>query len=253
VTPRPQNGTYTEASDDALVVAALIGDLAAFDEIVRRFRGAVTQVALQQLGGADRARAEDVAQETFLLAFKALPQLGDPTRFAPWLHAIARNRARRVGDQDRRAAPTEPTEMDRLLIASSPSLSQTAADEAASGLADRLIEALGALAPEYRTPLRLFYFDEWPVARIAGFLSLPVTTVKWRLHQGRALLRSRLARPEAAENHAEENRHDPEQRHRRKGGTATPATPVARNQRPRPARQPDGQPVTGREERRAAL
>src|SRR5438874_2893967 len=112
---------YPEIEDEELVLRALLGDIESFDELVRRFRGAVIVVAEQALGSKEAAR--DVAQEAFLLAFKALPQLEQPSKFAGWLCAIARHRARRVAMRDRRAEPTEPSELDRLLMAHSAELS----------------------------------------------------------------------------------------------------------------------------------
>src|SRR5262245_36610972 len=101
-----QRGWFPLISDEELVIGALLGDLGAFDELVRRFRGAVVAVAEGVLGS--RELALDVAQEALLLAFKALPQLDDPARFPAWLCAITRNRARRVGAADRRSEPTAP-------------------------------------------------------------------------------------------------------------------------------------------------
>jgi hypothetical protein len=52
--------------------------------------------------------------------------------------------------------------------------------------------ALTRLPPEHQVVLRLYYFEQWSVRRIAVHLSVPVATVKWRLHRGRHLLRERL-------------------------------------------------------------
>jgi RNA polymerase sigma factor (sigma-70 family) len=108
---------WEAVTDEALVVRSLLGDLPAFDEIVRRFRPAVLLITQQALGS--RAAAEDAAQEAFLRAFKALPQLAEPAKFAGWLCAIARHHARRVAARESRAAPAEPSEIDRLLVAHS--------------------------------------------------------------------------------------------------------------------------------------
>src|SRR5690348_12007404 len=85
---------HRQATDEQLVLAALVGGIAAFDELVRRYRAAIILVAEHVIGS--RAAAEDVAQEVFLLAFKALPSLDEPAKFAGWLRAIARHRAQRV-------------------------------------------------------------------------------------------------------------------------------------------------------------
>lgn len=88
-------------STECLVARARLGSLPAFDRLVRRYRRPVTLLARQILGSPEQA--EEVAQEVFLLAFKALPQLQDPARFAAWLGAITRRQARRVSAREGRA------------------------------------------------------------------------------------------------------------------------------------------------------
>ncbi len=184
-------GYFPRIGDEELVVGALLGDLGAFDELVRRFRGAVLAVAEQTLGSREAAR--DVAQEAFLLAFKALPQLEEPANFAGWLCAITRHRARRVGALAARSVPTEQSDLDRLLLEQSEELAvHPEAELTRRALGAEVRGALARLPDELQEVLKLRYWEEWPVRRIADFLSLPVTTVKWRLHQGRKLLRRHL-------------------------------------------------------------
>ncbi|MGA9995749.1 MAG: sigma factor, partial [Pyrinomonadaceae bacterium] len=73
-----------ELPDDVLVVAAILGDLDAFDELASRYRAAAVRTAQGIVGRDD---AEDVAQESLLLAFKALPSIEEPQKFAAWLGA----------------------------------------------------------------------------------------------------------------------------------------------------------------------
>ena len=68
---------------------------------------------------------------------------------------------------------------------------------------EELAEAFAALGGDYQVVLRLRYWEEWSVAQIASFLSLPVTAIKWRLHYGREVLRRRLSRDRKEENHGE--------------------------------------------------
>src|SRR5262245_19119417 len=81
-----------ESPDELLVVAAILGNLEAFEELVMRYRPAVVRLARTIVGTAS---AEDVAQESLLLAFKALPSIEGPDKFAAWLSAITRHRALR--------------------------------------------------------------------------------------------------------------------------------------------------------------
>jgi RNA polymerase sigma-70 factor (ECF subfamily) len=191
-------------SDEQLVVAALVGSVPAFDELVRRYRAGVVLAADAVLHC--RPAAEDAAQDVFLLAFKALPSLERPDRFAGWLYAIARNRAKRLALRERRTRPVaELSAVDALILASS---DEIAARNAASSDPARRAEQederetirllLNALKPEHREVLTLRYFEEWPMERIAGFLSLPEPTVRGRLHRARAALRALLQGRNAA-------------------------------------------------------
>ena len=87
-----------EPPDEVLVVASILGDLDAFDELASRYRAAVVRTAQAIVGRED---AEDVAQDALLLAFKALPSIEEPPKFAAWLSAITRHRALRFSKRER--------------------------------------------------------------------------------------------------------------------------------------------------------
>jgi RNA polymerase sigma-70 factor (ECF subfamily) len=174
-----------EPADELLVVAAIVGDLDAFDELASRYRAAVVRLA-QSIVGSDTA--EDVAQDALLLAFKALPTIEDPKKFAAWLSAITRHRAFRVGKREG-AEQARRVGMDELLLENLQSLARPLVDE---GRNEELRMALGRVPESYTLVLKLRFLDEMPLKRIAAFLSLPMSTVKWRLHQGKKLLREQF-------------------------------------------------------------
>src|SRR6185369_196572 len=89
--------TGVESPDEVLVLAAILGNLEAFEQLVVRYRPAVVRLA-RSVVGADYA--EDVAQDALLLAFKALPSIEEPRSFAAWLSAITRNRALRFSKSE---------------------------------------------------------------------------------------------------------------------------------------------------------
>src|SRR5215208_5772270 len=89
--------TSIETPDELLVIEAILGDFDAFDELALRYRAAVVRTARAIVGRDD---AEDVAQDALMLAFKALPSIEDPTKFAAWLSAITRHRALRFGKRE---------------------------------------------------------------------------------------------------------------------------------------------------------
>lgn len=176
----------SEPPDEVLVVAAIVGDLQAFDQLVLRYRAAVTRVAAGIVG---RQHAEDVAQDAWLLAFKALPSIDEPQKFAAWLSAITRHRATRFGQSEGRLQ-SKRVALDEVLIEKLEALSPPPIDR----VEDReLRETLDSLPADYALVLKLRFLDEMPLQRIAAFLGAPLTTIKWRLRQGKKLLRGRLA------------------------------------------------------------
>jgi len=168
------------------VVAAILGDLPAFDELVHRYRAAVLRTA-QRIVGSDLA--DDVAQEALLLAFKALPSIEDPARFAAWLGVITRHHALRFAKREKTRAASS-VELDQVLLEHLSSLASTVAPDIERDA--ELSKALVELPADYSTVLSLRFIDEMPLKRIAAFLGIPVSTVKWRLHRGKQLLRDKL-------------------------------------------------------------
>ena len=99
-----------EPPDEVLVVAAILGDLDAFDELASRYRAAVVRTAQAIVGRED---AEDVAQDALLLAFKALPSIEEPPKFAGWLSTITRHRALRFSKRERQREVQRRHGLDR--------------------------------------------------------------------------------------------------------------------------------------------
>jgi RNA polymerase sigma-70 factor, ECF subfamily len=172
--------------DEVLVVAAIVGELDAFDELVRRYRAAVVRTAQAVVG---KEFAEDVAQDALLLAFKALPSIDDPTKFAAWLGVITRHHAYRFSKRERTWSARH-VEFDDVILEHVGSLSFPLITERER---DRELEAaLESLPVDYATVLRLRFLDEMPLKRIAAFLGVPVSTAKWRVHRGKTLMRERM-------------------------------------------------------------
>ena len=173
-----------EPPDEVLVVASIIGDLEAFDLLATRYRAAVVRAAQAVVGRED---AEDVAQDALLLAFKALPSIEDPAKFAAWLSAITRHRAFRFGKRES-AHKEGRVDLDEFLIEQVEALAHPLVHDGD----EELGLALENLPADYALVLRLRFFDEMPLKRIAAFLGVPVSTIKWRVHRGKQLLREQI-------------------------------------------------------------
>ena len=178
-----------EASDAELVVVALAGNTQAFDVLVNRYRRAMLTVAQQIVRNA--TDAEDVVQDAFLRAFEALPQLADLNRFGAWLHSITRNRALRYYKNASRYQPQE--DMEPYLNTVSDTSAADPAQIVESELTQQGIrDAIQSLPPDYQAVIELYYWAEMPQQRMAEFLSLPLTTVKWRIRKAKELLKTIL-------------------------------------------------------------
>ena len=177
--------TPSESPDELLVIEAILGNLEAFEQLVVRYRPAVVRLARTIVGTDD---AEDVAQDSLLLAFKALPTIEEPRRFAAWLSAITRHRALRFSKSER-AQLSKRVPLDEALLEKIEALGKPLAEKERD---DEMLAAIDNLPADYAMPLKLRFLDEMPLKRIAGFMGVPLSTVKWRIHHGKKLLRAKV-------------------------------------------------------------
>ena len=187
--PIPHNQELNDANDAELVVAALAGNTQAFDVLVNRYRRAMLTIARQIVQNS--TDAEDVVQDAFLRAFEALPQLSDLNRFGAWLHSITRNRALRYYRNLSRYEPQEDMEpyLNRAADTSAADPAQIVTRELTQ---EGVRDAIQELPTDYKEVIELYYWAEMPQKRMAEFLSLPLSTVKWRLHKAKELLKTIL-------------------------------------------------------------
>ena len=182
--------TPPESPDELLVMAAILGNLDAFEQLVVRYRPAVVRLA-RSIVGADYA--EDVAQDSLLLAFKALPSIEEPRKFAAWLSAITRHRALRFSKSEtahsRKRVPLDEALLEKIEALSRPLHDRALAEKERD---ESMVAAIEGLSDDYAMPLKLRFLDEMPLNRIAAFMGLPLSTVKWRIHHGKKLLRAKL-------------------------------------------------------------
>lgn len=187
----PINQELTDANDAELVVAALAGNTQAFDVLVSRYRRAMLTIAQQIV--RNPTDAEDVVQDAFLRAFEALPQLSDLNRFGAWLHSITRNRALRYYKSATRYQPQE--DMEPYLNRAADTSAEDPAHIVERELTQQAIrDAIQELPTDYQAVIELYYWADMPQKRMAEFLSVPLTTVKWRLHKAKDLLKTILER-----------------------------------------------------------
>jgi RNA polymerase sigma-70 factor, ECF subfamily len=173
------------ASDDQTdVERVLAGDISAFEGIVRRWQGPLINLAYRFC--RDRGRAEEMAQEAFLRAYRGLAQWRKDAVFSTWLFALGTNLYR----SELRRIPARMLSLEDIPEPQDARASDGGLEEHDRDVAVR--RAVLALPAKYREALILFYFHDMDITTAARSLGLPEGTVKARLFRGREILRSKL-------------------------------------------------------------
>jgi len=174
-----------QQSDSELVARSLSGDRDAFSRIVARYQTLICSLAYSRLGNL--GQSEDVAQETFITAWKHLQQLREPAKLRSWLCGIVRNRVHknlsREGHEPAHHAQPLETAQDAVASEALPSEQAVRSEEEAI-----LWRSLERVPESYREPLILFYREHRSIEAVASELELTKDAVKQRLSRGRKLL-----------------------------------------------------------------
>lgn len=187
-----------EPDDELLVQRAQGGELAAFSALVRRHQDRVYSLCLRWL--RDPALAEEVAQDVFISVHRALPGFRGEARFTTWLTRVTVNHCKNKRLYESRRArdrhePLEglarPDRPDRELADERAGTDRALQRSEASAL---LLAALDALDEGHRAVIVLRDLEDLNYDEIAELLSVPVGTVKSRLHRARHQLALALGR-----------------------------------------------------------
>jgi len=184
----PPKRSLSRDAEDLLIDRILSGRIDAFGDLVQPYMRSLNRFAQHKL--QNEAEAEDVVQQSILLAFRHLRQFRRDASFSTWLRAIAINEV--LGLLQRRSllqVPLrEPVAADLADTASSP-LAQCEQKERA----ERLHQALIRLPEKYRLMIQLRDLAELSITETARSLSLSSAAVRTRHHRARKLLVRSLA------------------------------------------------------------
>jgi RNA polymerase sigma-70 factor (ECF subfamily) len=183
-TDQGARGPRSPRADRALIRAAQRGDADALERLFRRHWGMAHRAAY--LVVHDEAAAEDIAQEAFLAAVRALDRFDRGRPFGPWLHRIVVNRAI---DHTRARALRREVE-----LAETP---DSRADGEPVERHDEVVAALAALPADQRAVVVLRHLLEYTPGEIARMLDLPRGTVNSRLRRGLDDMARRMEPPGA--------------------------------------------------------
>ncbi len=179
--------------DRGFVERALEGDPDGFRALVERYQRPVFSVILRLV--RDRATAEDLAQESFIKAFRALATFDRNRKFSSWLFSIAHNTA--IDHLRKRVVDTVPLEVDDDrqdpidILAAAP-LDNPEGAALRRDLTRCFEEALAELRPEYAEVLTLRFQEGLAYEEIAEVIGLPLGTVKTHIYRARRQLATRL-------------------------------------------------------------
>jgi RNA polymerase sigma factor (sigma-70 family) len=173
------------ASDDAALVRAVqsTDDRAAFTQLVSRHQSAVRTV-LRRLTRGDAGLADDLAQETFVLAWRNIRHFRFEARFSTWIYRIAINAWRSEARRKR----------ELLLDADDAALIEEASEDPPDIVSRMDLErAMGTLSDGERAAITACYYADLSHEEAAQALGIPVGTVKTHVLRGKAKLKARLA------------------------------------------------------------
>lgn len=178
-----------EVSDASLVSESLTGNREAFGQIVARYQTLICSLTYSGIG--DLSQSEDIAQETFLTAWRQLAALREPQKLKSWLCGIARNLACDALKRRGREPSMTGETLDAINESPAPEL-QPADLTINREEAEILWRSLERIPETYREPLILFYREHQSIESVAANLELTEDAVKQRLSRGRKLLQDQV-------------------------------------------------------------
>ncbi len=182
------------STDQELVARVQAGDKQAFNLLVLKYQHKLIKMICRYV--ADPAEAQDVAQEAFIKAYRALPNFRGDSSFYTWIYRIGANTAKNhLVAQGRRPPGADIDAVDAEQYMAAPLLRETDTPE---GIAQRdevestVYAAIDALPADLRTAITLREFDGLSYEEIATVMECPVGTVRSRIFRAREAIDKRL-------------------------------------------------------------
>lgn len=190
----------TEADNDAMLVDRVRrGDVRAYEMLVVKYRRRIERLIGRIVRDVDLV--EDLAQETFIRAYRAIPQFRGDSAFYTWLYRIAVNTAKKALQELRR----DPVITESALAGASDEEDETSRVEnelsdgetpeamlASKQIADTVNAAIEDLSPDLRQALTLREIEGLSYEEIASVMNCPIGTVRSRIFRAREAVAERL-------------------------------------------------------------
>lgn len=180
--------TLTQAKDDALILMSSSGHTKAFEILVKRYETAVFNFICRMTREA--TAAEEIAQETFIEAYRQLNRFDRTRAFKPWLLGIAANRTRSYWRSVARRSSRikDNTDDDPIEALKDSAVNPT---EELDSLLDsqRILQAMTRLDSRYRAALLLRFQEDLSYEEAAEAMKIPLNTLRTWLRRGKETLR----------------------------------------------------------------
>jgi len=182
--------------DQELVLKAQRGDVHAFDELVERYHGKIYGLTYNMT--SNREDAEDLTQEVFVKAFKALPRFRGNSSFYTWLYRIAVNKTINYRKKRNRKRTLSLDQFDQEIKSDEvyhdlTSKGSPLRNVSLTELQKKMNEALQSLSEKHRTVVVLHDMQGIPHEEIAKMVGASVGTIRSRLFYARRQLQAELA------------------------------------------------------------
>ena len=183
---------YRGSSDEAKLIArSLEQDPDAFGQLVERYATIIVNLAYRMVG--DRTEAEDLAQETFVAAFKALPRFRAESKFSTWLYRIAANKCKDWLRAKRPGQGAQDVDIDEVFDEGAAAEEQTPERLLSQQqVAAQLDRAIQRLPPLYREAFVLKHVEGLSYEEMQEILNVNADTLKMRVYKGRLQLSREL-------------------------------------------------------------
>lgn len=180
--------------DQALVERVQKGDKKAFDLLVRKYQQRVMNVLSRYV--RDYAEVQDLAQETFIKAYRALASFRGDSAFYTWLYRIAINTAKNHIVAQGRRPPTDDVEASEAEYYEGPSALKDTSTPERIVLRDEIekvvFDAIEALPEDLRTAITLRELEDMSYEEIAEAMDCPIGTVRSRIFRAREAIDKKL-------------------------------------------------------------
>ncbi len=185
----------TKETDQQLVLRAQKGDTRAFDLLVLKYQGRLAALVARYV--QDSAEVEDVVQEAFIKAYKALPKFRGDSAFYTWIYRIATNAAKNYLVTRGRRPTADVDVEDAEFLDEAESLRESETPEShlfGQELADVVSTTLASLPEDLRAALMLREFEGMSYEEIADVMACPVGTVRSRIFRAREAIQAKVSK-----------------------------------------------------------